>query len=479
MLPALEAARRRHPDRLAVADGVVALSFDALVREAERVASSLGPGQVVVSRLPSGPAATALQLAARLAGAVIAPIDPRAIGPETRDTLLRLDPDVVVSASASCLALELARPDALRIVAGAGAPGAVPYEASWPRPSAGPRTWARGVAWVQPTSGSTGRPKLVLISADALDAAVEASRGFTEPMAGRTSYVAVPQSHAMGGAAVLERLAVGASVHTERGFVPGAELARLAEAGVRDVAASPTWARLVLRSGPLPGLQSLELGAAATDAGLVEQLRAGAPDATLAIRYGLTEAVGALCRLVLPPHAAWPGPGVVGAPLPGVELRGVDGGAELAFRGPQVALGVLEPDGTRRPLVDADGFLATGDEGAVDEGGLVRLSGRRSSFIKTGGHRVAPAEVEAVLRSLDGVLDAVVVGVPDPTLGERVAALVELAEPPPERAALVRALAGRLEPSKRPRPLLVVDAIPRAAAGKPDLRAVRARLAGA
>jgi o-succinylbenzoate---CoA ligase len=71
-----------------------------------------------------------------------------------------------------------------------------------------------------------------------------------------------------------------------------------------------------------------------------------------------------------------------------------------------------------------DGWLRTGDLGSLNERGFLRVTGRVADTIVSGGENVAPAEVEAVLESHPDVLEAAVLGRPDPTWGEAVAAIV-------------------------------------------------------
>lgn len=125
-------------------------------------------------------------------------------------------------------------------------------------------------------------------------------------------------------------------------------------------------------------------------------------------------------------------------------------------------------------LIDGVRWTITGDEAEVNPDGTVRLLGRGSACINTGGEKVYPEEVEAVLRSHPGVADAACVGLPDDRLGQRVTAVVEpgRAEVPSaeELIALVKAnLAGY----KAPKDVLFVDTIGRAANGKLDYAALR------
>lgn len=102
--------------------------------------------------------------------------------------------------------------------------------------------------------------------------------------------------------------------------------------------------------------------------------------------------------------------GTVGKPIPGVEIRfGEDD--EVLVRGPIVFMGYLQPDGTIKPDVDADGWLATGDVGSIDEDGFLTITDRKKELIITsGGKNIAPTRVEGLLRTHPLVGQAVAIG---------------------------------------------------------------------
>ncbi|HEV2780235.1 MAG TPA: AMP-dependent synthetase/ligase [Actinophytocola sp.] len=122
--------------------------------------------------------------------------------------------------------------------------------------------------------------------------------------------------------------------------------------------------------------------------------------------WGLSETTGA--ATLSRPDAF--GPGTVGAVGPGVEVRLADDG-EILVRGPIVFAGYLQEDGTIRPDTDADGWLATGDIGTLDERGLLSITDRKKELIITsGGKNVAPSKVEGLLRAHPLIGQAVCVG---------------------------------------------------------------------
>ena len=96
----------------------------------------------------------------------------------------------------------------------------------------------------------------------------------------------------------------------------------------------------------------------------------------------------------------------------------------MQFRGPSVIPGYWNDPEATAAAIDADGWLATGDVGYLDDDGYLFLVDRKKELIIRGGYNVYPREVEEALYAHPDVLEAAVVGVPDETLGEEVAALV-------------------------------------------------------
>ena len=170
--------------------------------------------------------------------------------------------------------------------------------------------------------------------------------------------------------------------------------------------------------------------------------------------------------------------GSVGAVLDGIDLRIVDEEAttsssatpaELWVRGPNVFAGYLDdPEATARGCSLPSGWLRTGDVGYCDEDGYVYLVDRAKDLIIVSGFNVFPAEVEDVLLSHPGVAEAGVVGVPHPHTGEAVKAFVV---PRRRRRTSTRRRADRLRRDhlaryKCPSKVVIVDELPRNAAGK-------------
>ena len=193
-------------------------------------------------------------------------------------------------------------------------------------------------------------------------------------------------------------------------------------------------------------------------------------------RYGLTETL--ICCAV--PAAGGPRPGLVGPPVPGVELRLVDEHreptipsdgttiGEVAVRGKSVFRGYLgRPDATSA-VMSEQGWFFTGDLATRNPDGSVRHVGRRATdLIKTGGYKVGAGEVEAALLDMPGVAEAAVIGRPDPDLGERIIAFIVCRDGADlEADTLIEGVASELTPHKRPREIHFLPALPRNAMGK-------------
>jgi o-succinylbenzoate---CoA ligase len=262
------------------------------------------------------------------------------------------------------------------------------------------------VAAVIHTSGTTSAPRPIELTYgnflwSALGSAVALDRDPRERW-----LCALPVAH-VGGLSILVRSAIYATtavIHPR--FDTELALHALREQDVTLVSLVATTLARLLDAGleRPPALRWALTGGGPVPAALIERARvAGVPVSTT---YGLTEA----CSQVTTggPPLFCTRVRIAGAPPaePGV--------GEIMVAGPTVA------PGSR----DGDGWLRTGDLGALDEHGFLRVTGRVADTIVSGGENVAPAEVEAVLEAHPDVLEAAVLGRPDPQWGEAVVAIV-------------------------------------------------------
>jgi long-chain acyl-CoA synthetase len=197
--------------------------------------------------------------------------------------------------------------------------------------------------------------------------------------------------------------------------------------------AVPTMASRVLehpsRIGrDLDSVRSVSMGGAPIQPALVARLREAFPNAVkgMSTIYGMTETGGTVAAAngrTMAEH-----PMTAGAPLPVVDLRidnpNDEGDGEIVVRTPGQMIGYWGSSET--DLIDAEGWVHTGDQGRIVDG-LLYVTGRIKDLIIRGGENIAPAHVEAVLLRHPAVLNVAVLGLPDADLGERVAAVVQLA----------------------------------------------------
>lgn len=194
--------------------------------------------------------------------------------------------------------------------------------------------------------------------------------------------------------------------------------------------------------------------------------------------YGMTETTGTIC--VLPPedHSVEGNQRMrsAGKPLPGVEvvIRGRDGSilpqgeiGEIVTRSSSNMLGYWKLPEATASTMDADGWIATGDVGYLDEDGYVYMFDRAKDMIITGGENVYPAEVESAIYGHPDVLEVAVIGVPDEKWGEAVKAFCV---PKPGHAidanSIIEWSRSRIAGFKVPKSVDTIDALPRNPSGK-------------
>jgi cyclohexanecarboxylate-CoA ligase len=222
--------------------------------------------------------------------------------------------------------------------------------------------------------------------------------------------------------------------------------------------------------GRVASLRLISSGGAGVSVAFVEEASAGLA-ANVKRTYGSTEAptiatsVGTDSIDVAHQHD--------GHAIGEVELRVVDG--ELRVRGPEVCVGYLDAGHTDETF-DADGWFRTGDLASIDRDGWLTIVGRLNDVIIRGGENISTAEVEHELEAHPDVRQAVVIGDPDPLMGERVAAFIVGAPEFDVEAAGAWFSARGVARFKTPERVIVVDAMPSLPTGKPDRDALRSRL---
>jgi acyl-CoA synthetase (AMP-forming)/AMP-acid ligase II len=488
----LEMAAGSLGERTAVESGDDVLTYEALGAAAERTARRVlaeGADSVVYCGTNDASFPVAL-FGAALAGVPFVPLNYR-LGAEQLQPLVEAHPGALVVAEV----LPVPGADPTRTVdrrellaAEAGAeladvelPGFVDPE---------------DVAVVLYTSGTSGTPKAALLRHRHLTAYVIGTVEFAAAEDDQAALVTVPPYHIAGLANLLSNLYAGRRIVYLDAFDAGVWLDTIRAKGVTQAMVVPTMlARVVahLDGSPadLPTLRSLSYGGSRMPLPVLEQALELFEGVGFVNAYGLTETSSTIALLGPDDHhAARAGDpvakarlGSVGKLLPGIEVEVRDelgevlppGEAGLVFlRGEQVS-----GEYAHGSVLDDEGWFPTKDRGWVDEEGYLFIEGRADDTIIRGGENIAPAEIEDVLARHEAVADVVVVGVPDDEWGQRIAAVIVVAEGAELGSDEVQGYARQhLRGSKTPELVVFREELPRTPTGKLLRREVLADLTG-
>jgi len=338
------------------------------------------------------------------------------------------------------------------------------------------------------TSGTTARPKGVMITHANLLWKCTAHVVELEMHAGDRGLACGPLYHV--GAldmTTTNMLYVGASTHLLPRFDVVPVLEEIERRKITNLWLAPAMVNALLASDEL-GRRDLRSVRLLLDGGekmplpLIERVTAAFPNAWFGDAYGLTETVSG--DTYLDKGALLDKLGSVGKPVMHTRIRVVDPEGrpvpagehgEIVVSGPKVCKGYWrDPEATAAAL--RDGWLHTGDVGMLDEDGYLFVVDRLKDMIVSGGENIASPEVERVLYEHPAVLEAAVVGAPDPRWNEVPVAYVVLREgAEAEPAALDAFCRERLAAYKTPKAFRFVDALPRNPSGKVLKRVLRDR----
>jgi HIP---CoA ligase len=508
---AVARAMAEFPDREAIADGDVRLTFAELGAQIYRcaaamIASGVGRGDRVAVWAPNGHRFVVAALGAVTAGAVLVPVNTRYKGEEAGWILGNsgarlllvdngfLDHDYLAMLRAAAPDL----PDLAEVVTLDGT-GDLPWQLFLDRAATVGRVEVLArAAEIMPddlsdmffTSGTTGRPKGAMTT-HGQNLRVYAAWSAGVGLRSGDRYLLVnPMFHTFGyKAGVLACLQQGATIVPQPLFDVDRTLRLIQNERVTVLPGPPTLYASILDHPARPGfdLSSLRLavtGASVVPVTLVERMRAELfPQVVIA--YGLTESCGT--ATVGDPNAdaetiartvgtAIEGTEVIVAGPAGQPLPAGESG-EVLVRGYHVMRGYFADPGATAAAIDGRGWLHTGDVGTLDENGNLRITDRLKDMFVVGGFNAYPAEIEQTITRHDKVSEAAVVGVPDERLGEVGRAYViprpGVTVSPEEIIAFCRE---RLANFKVPRSVRIVDALPRNASGKVLKYALRSAL---
>lgn len=467
------------PNGPAVADSRIHLTnadlLAAVHAAAEQLAElGIGSGDVVALKLTNRFEFVVLLFAAWRLGAAVTPINPAATETETAHQvsdsaagLVVVEDDAAPALGTPTLSVDQLRRTSTR------APGAPHHD-----PAA--------LALLIYTSGTTGVPKGVMLDHANLDAMTRMGQQAYDVTRADRCLLILPLFHVNGiVVSILMTLRAGATVVMAERFNPTTFFDVLERERPTFFSAVPTIYNMLaaLPDAVRPDTSSVRFalcGAAPASADLLARFeqRFGFP---LIEAYGLSEGS---CGTTTNPIDGVRKAGTVGVAFPGQEIRIVDPygnvlgpgqSGEVTMRGANVMRGYLgRPEETAATVVD--GWLRTGDVGHLDEDGYLTLVGRSKEMIIRGGENIYPKEIEDLLTSHSDVLEAAVIGVPDPTWGEVVVAFVQ-ARPGADLdvGALRELCRSNLTSYKRPCAIHVLEALPKNPLGKLDKRSLRGR----
>ncbi|MEM6109933.1 AMP-binding protein [Mycobacterium sp. 050272] len=359
---------------------------------------------------------------------------------------------------------------------------------------------ATHVAVLPFSSGTTGKPKGVMLTHRNLVANVAQLHPVSGVDPDETLIAVVPFFHSYGltgllCAALRDRARLIAMPSFDLGaFLAAIEKYRVTQAYIAPPVAVALAKDPLVDSFDLSSLHTLTSAAAPLDEELANAV-AQRLDCRIVQAYGMTELSPASHLIPLQgrhPAGAEAPVSSCGWTVPNSESKlvdietgdeipvppsGLSEPGELCFRGPNVMAGYLGNAAATAEIIDADGFLHTGDLARVDAAGCVYIVDRLKELIKYKGYQVAPAELEALLLTHPGIADVAVVGVVHNVSGEEIpkAFVVRQVGTALSKGEVIDFVAAKVAPYKKIRQVEFVEKIPKSATGKILRRDLRAR----
>ncbi|MDX2379446.1 MAG: AMP-binding protein, partial [Acidimicrobiia bacterium] len=432
----------------------------------------------------NGPHFAICYLAALGLGAVVVPLNPLSPSPELEREIGDVDAKVVVieklSAATWANVDRALTPTVTTVVTAdhdAGADEVAIAELLRVAPVSRVDVHDDHLAALMFTSGTAGAPRAAMLSHCNLMASIEQTLNVQDRLRpDDIVYGVLPLFHIFGLNVVLGMsLYAGSAVMLVQRFDPTTAADSIRERGVTIVPGVPAmWTAFAhfdeLADNSFASVRLALSGASRLSASVFEKMR-DRFDLEISEGYGLTEASPTVTTSSGIPVRA----GSVGRALEGVEVRlvNVNGEAlvgdvgEVWVRGDNVFLGYFGDADATDAVLDADGWLRTGDMAITDDDGYLYLVDRSKDLIIVSGFNVFPAEVEEVLALHPDVVDVGVIGVPHPHTGEAVKAFVVAADGSDvDEETLIEHSLDQLARYKCPSKILFVRDLPRNASGK-------------
>ncbi|CAG7857742.1 fatty-acyl-CoA synthase [biofilm metagenome] len=331
------------------------------------------------------------------------------------------------------------------------------------------------------TSGTTGEAKGVMCDHSSMAFVSGAIIEYLENSENDIVLNVLPLSFGYGLYQLLTIFRIGGTLILENSFAfPAAILNLIEQERVTGLPGVPTFFAMLLQFDfskvNFSSLRYLTNAASGLPPSHLLELQNRLPDTKIFAMYGLTETVRAL---YLPPECVTKKPESVGVAIPGTEVWVEREGVrlkhgevgELVVRGRHVMRGYWEaPELSavrfRPGTLPGERLCYTGDLFKMDEDGLFYFVSRQDDIIKSRGEKVAPREVESVLHKLSGVVEAVVIGVPDALLGQAIKAFIIKGDKPLTEREVLAYCRLHLEDYMVPKFIEIVETLPKSPSGK-------------
>lgn len=491
----IDRAAALHPDKEAVVTTSGSLSFSALSRQSNQVASRLRKlGIAHHSRVAviheNGLLPVVFFWGILKAGAQVVTV-PYLCGAQTIAAILdEAQPEAIVTSEYHLRRLSDASPASLPKIIFTAETLQSSFstrnhdlrEISAVEPCEGRRAPANAseVAVIVYTSGTTGQPKGVMLSHHNLVSNIEAVNRLMGLTSDDSLLVVVPLHFIHGIMQLLTHAMIGGTLVFSDGFrFPPCVLNELKKHKVTGLSGVPYHYLTLLdhtqlASTSLPALRYVVVTGGALSADALRRLSTALPGVAIHIGYGQTEASPRMTNLS--PDDVLTHPNSVGKAIPGVRVDILDlGGSpvnlgsigEVVVSGPNIMRGYVSGDEIALGKIDREGRLHTGDLGRFDSEGYLYLTGRASDLIKTAGERVFPREIECVLEAHRAVREVAVFGIPDSVLGEKIVASAVLRPGTRVTPEELRTHCLKSLPLVRvPREIRFCDSLPKTGSGK-------------
>lgn len=331
------------------------------------------------------------------------------------------------------------------------------------------------------TSGSTALPKGVMLTHGNLIANTESIIEYLKLTEADRIEVVLPFYYCFGLSLLHTHLRVGGSLVLNNTFMMlNTVIDDLLAYQCTGFSGVPSHYQILLRKSrrfkemKFPHLRYVTQAGGKLPVPFIKEFTEAFPEVKFYVMYGQTEATARLSYL--PPEMLSAKTGSIGKGIPGVKLEVLNKAGqpvkpgevgELTASGGNIMAGYFQDEELTRQTI-RDGKLYTGDLGTVDDDGYIYIVAREKEFIKVGGERVSPKEIEEVIVRLPDVVDCSIIGVPDDLLGEAIKAYIVLNGKNLKENDIITYCTQHLSSTKIPKYVEFIDKIPVSATGKKE-----------